>query len=381
MAPTPVDDPHILVVDDDDRIRNLLKRFLQERGYRVSTAPNADKALSTLNSLAFDLLVLDVMMPGMDGFELTQAVRERGETPILLLTARGDAEDRIKGLSLGADDYLPKPFEPEELVLRINAILRRAKPAQAAIQHVIFGEWRFDIQRESLTRAPNAVRDILLLVTYCAVMIYMDWVLFLVVLLIYPTIGLPVTWLGKKLRRLAASMQNQIGDMTSQLTESMRGARMVKTYALEEYERAQNERELLLRLAQGELEIVAMHATDDFGNVINPMIVEGQVHGGLVQGIGQALFENAAYDSNGQLLSGSYMDYCMPRADDVPSFTVDHEVTACTHNVLGVKGCGEAGAIGAPPAVINAITDAIGNNELTMPATPEKVWKALNAVR
>ncbi|WP_297736998.1 response regulator transcription factor [uncultured Maricaulis sp.] len=158
MAQTPGDDPHILVVDDDDRIRNLLKRFLQERGYRVSTAPNADKALSTLNSLAFDLLVLDVMMPGMDGFELTQAVRERGETPILLLTARGDAEDRIKGLSLGADDYLPKPFEPEELVLRINAILRRAKPAQAAIQHVCFGDWRFDIQRESLTRAGEAVR-------------------------------------------------------------------------------------------------------------------------------------------------------------------------------------------------------------------------------
>ncbi|MFY0636910.1 response regulator transcription factor [Maricaulis maris] len=158
MAQTPGDDPHILVVDDDDRIRNLLKRFLQERGYRVSTAPNANKALSTLNSLAFDLLVLDVMMPGMDGFELTQAVRERGETPILLLTARGDAEDRIKGLSLGADDYLPKPFEPEELVLRINAILRRAKPAQAAIQHVSFGDWRFDIQRESLTRSGDAVR-------------------------------------------------------------------------------------------------------------------------------------------------------------------------------------------------------------------------------
>ena len=158
MAQTPGDDPHILVVDDDDRIRNLLKRFLQERGYRVSTAPNADKALSTLNSLAFDLLVLDVMMPGMDGFELTQAVRERGETPILLLTARGDAEDRIKGLSLGADDYLPKPFEPEELVLRINAILRRAKPAQAAIQHVSFGDWRFDIQRESLTWSGDAVR-------------------------------------------------------------------------------------------------------------------------------------------------------------------------------------------------------------------------------
>ena len=158
MAQKHGDDAHILVVDDDDRIRNLLKRFLQERGFRVSTAPNADKALSTLNSLAFDLLVLDVMMPGMDGFELTEAVRKRGETPILLLTARGDAEDRIKGLSLGADDYLPKPFEPEELVLRINAILRRAKPAQAAIQRVSFGLWNFDIARESLTNDGAPVR-------------------------------------------------------------------------------------------------------------------------------------------------------------------------------------------------------------------------------
>ncbi|BDX00104.1 response regulator [Maricaulis maris] len=158
MAQTHGDDAHILVVDDDDRIRNLLKRFLQERGFRVSTAPNADKALSTLNSLAFDLLVLDVMMPGMDGFELTEAVRKRGETPILLLTARGDAEDRIKGLSLGADDYLPKPFEPEELVLRINAILRRAKPVQAAIQRVSFGPWSFDIARESLTNDGAPVR-------------------------------------------------------------------------------------------------------------------------------------------------------------------------------------------------------------------------------
>ena len=158
MAELAGDDAHILVVDDDDRIRTLLKRYLQERGYRVSTAPNAAKALSTLNSLAFDLLVLDVMMPGMDGFELTQAVRKQGETPILLLTARGDAEDRIKGLSLGADDYLAKPFEPEELVLRINAILRRARPAAAAISQVAFGDWHFDIQRESLSRAGDPVR-------------------------------------------------------------------------------------------------------------------------------------------------------------------------------------------------------------------------------
>ncbi len=131
----------------------------------------------------------------------------------------------------------------------------------------------------------------------------------------------------------------------------------------------------------GVTEIVSFHATDDFGNVINPMVVEGQVHGGLVQGIGQALYENAAYDSDGQLLSGSYMDYCMPRADDVPNFTIDHQVTACTHNVLGVKGCGEAGAIGSPPAVINAIVNALkdyGVSHIDMPATPAKVWAAIN---
>jgi two-component system phosphate regulon response regulator OmpR len=152
------DSAHILVVDDDDRIRSLLKRFLQERGYRVSTAPDAAKALSTLNSLAFDILVLDVMMPGMDGFELTEAIRSKGDTPILLLTARGEAEDRIRGLSLGADDYLSKPFEPEELVLRINAILRRAKPSNASIIRVLFGEWSFDLTREALTRDSKPVR-------------------------------------------------------------------------------------------------------------------------------------------------------------------------------------------------------------------------------
>lgn len=158
MAVTNDEDAHILVVDDDDRIRTLLKRFLQEHGFRVSTAPNADKAISTLNSLAFDLLVLDVMMPGMDGFELTETIRKNSETPILLLTARGESEDRIKGLSLGADDYLSKPFEPEELVLRINAILRRARPAAATIKRVEFGSWSFDLGRESLTRDGGQVR-------------------------------------------------------------------------------------------------------------------------------------------------------------------------------------------------------------------------------
>ena len=133
--------------------------------------------------------------------------------------------------------------------------------------------------------------------------------------------------------------------------------------------------------ATGETTIVKFTAADDFGNIVNPMIVEGQVHGGLVQGIGQALLENAVYDDNGQLRTGSYMDYCMPRADDVPSFHVATTVTPCTHNPLGVKGCGEAGAIGSPPAVINAICDALreyGVAHIDMPATPEKVWRAIN---
>ncbi len=130
----------------------------------------------------------------------------------------------------------------------------------------------------------------------------------------------------------------------------------------------------------GVTKVVKFTAVDDFGNVINPMIVEGQVHGGLAQGIGQALLEGCVYDAeSGQLLTGSYMDYTMPRADDVPSFNVDTKVTACTHNPLGVKGCGEAGAIGAPAAVMNAVTDALGIQDLPMPATAERVWRALNS--
>ncbi|MGH6902578.1 MAG: xanthine dehydrogenase family protein molybdopterin-binding subunit, partial [Geminicoccaceae bacterium] len=128
----------------------------------------------------------------------------------------------------------------------------------------------------------------------------------------------------------------------------------------------------------GQTRIINFTAVDDFGKVINPMIVEGQVHGGLAQGIGQALIEGCVYDDNGQLLSASYMDYCMPKADNVPSFEVATKVTPCTHNVLGVKGCGEAGAIGSPPAVMNAVTDAIGVH-VSMPATPEKVWRALQS--
>jgi carbon-monoxide dehydrogenase large subunit len=130
----------------------------------------------------------------------------------------------------------------------------------------------------------------------------------------------------------------------------------------------------------GTVSIEKFTAVDDFGNIVNPMIVEGQVHGGLAQGIGQALLEQAIYDpESGQLLTGSYMDYAMPRATDLPMFTVDTCVTPCTHNPLGVKGCGEAGAIGSPPALINAITDAIGVRDLAMPATPERVWRALRS--
>ena len=123
-------------------------------------------------------------------------------------------------------------------------------------------------------------------------------------------------------------------------------------------------------------------AVDDFGNQINPMVVEGQVHGGIAQGVGQALLEHAVYDKeSGQLLTGSYMDYCMPRADDLPSFKVGSTKTPCPHNPLGVKGCGEAGAIASPAALINAVTDALGIPHLDMPATPEKVWQAAQAAR
>ncbi len=130
----------------------------------------------------------------------------------------------------------------------------------------------------------------------------------------------------------------------------------------------------------GHTDIVQFVAADDFGNIINPMIVEGQVHGGVTQGIGQALLEGASYDeSSGQLVTASYMDYTMPRAGDVPSYRLSTSNTPAPSNPLGIKGCGEAGAIGSPPAVINAITDAIGTEELTMPATPQKVWAALKA--
>ena len=126
----------------------------------------------------------------------------------------------------------------------------------------------------------------------------------------------------------------------------------------------------------GIVKIEKFVAVDDFGKIVNPMIVEGQVHGGLVQGLGQAMTEACRYDpESGQLVTGSMLDYCMPRADDVPSFVIGTKETACTHNPLGVKGCGEAGAIGSPPALINALTDALGVKDIEMPARPQRIWR------
>ena len=135
----------------------------------------------------------------------------------------------------------------------------------------------------------------------------------------------------------------------------------------------------------GQAAIVKFTASDDFGRIINPLIVAGQVHGGLAQGIGQALLEGCVYDkASGQLVTGSYMDYAMPRADDLPPFELSTNTTLCTHNPLGVKGCGEAGAIGAPAAITNALVDALkplGVRHLDMPATPEKLWRTIQQNR
>ena len=143
------EDTHLLVVDDDDRIRDLLKRYLSKHKFRISTAADAAEARRLMSGLTFDLLVLDVMMPGEDGFALTKSLRAVDDVPIILLTARGEPGDRIEGLSLGADDYLAKPFEPEELVLRIKSILKRQ--ASRPRQHKIgFGDYVFDMSRQLL---------------------------------------------------------------------------------------------------------------------------------------------------------------------------------------------------------------------------------------
>ena len=152
---------HLLVVDDDQRIRALLRRFLSREGYRVTAARDAAQARRILEGLAFDLLIVDVMMPGEDGLSLCRALRGRIETPILMLTARGETSDRIEGLEAGVDDYLPKPFEPRELLLRVQAILRRAALAPASPEPprtLTLGGARYDIDRGELWRGRDSVR-------------------------------------------------------------------------------------------------------------------------------------------------------------------------------------------------------------------------------
>ncbi|CUK08036.1 response regulator [Shimia thalassica] len=154
-------DPHLLIVDDDERIRDLLKKFLMRNGFLVSAARDAAHARRILSGLDFDLIVMDVMMPGEDGMSLTRAIRETSMTPILLLTAKGETEDRIKGLEAGADDYLPKPFEPKELLLRINAILRRmpeVSEADTAPKVLHLGPIRYDIDRGEMWQGDEIVR-------------------------------------------------------------------------------------------------------------------------------------------------------------------------------------------------------------------------------
>ena len=151
-------DAHLLVVDDDDRIRELLKEYLVRAGFRVTVAPDAATARRMIDALEFDLLVLDVMMPQEDGLSLTRWVRDQGSTPVLMLTARGEAEARIEGLSVGADDYLAKPFEPQELVLRIAAILRRVGPRTAGPRRLKLGRHAFDLDRAELTDGEALIR-------------------------------------------------------------------------------------------------------------------------------------------------------------------------------------------------------------------------------
>ncbi|MGR3813083.1 MAG: response regulator [Cognatishimia activa] len=154
-------EPHLLIVDDDERIRGLLQKFLMRNGFLVSAARDAAHARRILSGLEFDMIILDVMMPGEDGVSLTAAIRETSKTPIMLLTAKGETEDRIKGLEAGADDYLGKPFEPKELLLRINAILRRMPEKSEAdlVPKVLnLGPIRYDIERGETWQGDTPVR-------------------------------------------------------------------------------------------------------------------------------------------------------------------------------------------------------------------------------
>jgi two-component system, OmpR family, phosphate regulon response regulator OmpR len=150
-------EPHLLVVDDDARLRELLRRYLSDNGFRVTTAGDASEARANLASFAFDLVVLDVMMPGESGLDLTRALRCEGRVPILLLTAMAEPEDRVNGLEQGADDYLSKPFEPRELVLRIRNVLQRRPAEEVRSREIRFGGCRFDVLRGELYRGGDVV--------------------------------------------------------------------------------------------------------------------------------------------------------------------------------------------------------------------------------
>ena len=157
-SPVRDNSPHLLVIDDDKRIRTLLSRYLGDNGFRVTIAGNAAEARRRLSGLAFDLLIVDVMMPGEDGMALTRSLRQTMKVPILMLTARAEAESRIRGLEYGADDYLAKPFEPRELVLRINNILKHGGPPKTPlIEQIRFGPFTFNRERRELRRGSDAV--------------------------------------------------------------------------------------------------------------------------------------------------------------------------------------------------------------------------------
>lgn len=159
VAVVPDDAPHLLVIDDDSRIRLLLSRYLRDNGYRVTSASSSEDARRKMDGLAYDLVILDVMMPGEDGISFTHAIREQENTPILLLTAKSELEDRIIGLEAGADDYLPKPFEPRELLLRIGNILRRGGPSPIAdVEFVRFGPFTYHLEKGELKMGTQPVR-------------------------------------------------------------------------------------------------------------------------------------------------------------------------------------------------------------------------------
>lgn len=158
---------HLLIIDDDERLRNLLKRFLVKEGYQVSTSPDAESASRLLQSFDFDLLVVDVMMPGEDGISFVRRIRPDYDTPILMLTAKSEVDDRLSGFEAGVDDFLAKPFEPRELVMRIEAILRRARPSAEKSGVIVFGDYHFDLAKGRLAKGEEKIeltrneRDIL----------------------------------------------------------------------------------------------------------------------------------------------------------------------------------------------------------------------------